>query len=154
MPPDHELTGSAAPARLFKPLCCRCSTLNHHHPLGRAIAGKFVRDHHPRYYTVLLEQVPQQPLGCFRVTAALNQGYQAPSRVDRQRARANAFGQGSDHHSSRCRLSPGAGRRRRICLAKPWPDFSAHCRTFSWLTRMPRAASISSTMRRLNGNRK
>jgi hypothetical protein len=29
----------------------------------------------------------------------------------------------------------------------------AHCRTLSWLTMMSRAASISSTMRRLSGKR-
>src|SRR4051812_21270746 len=53
--------------------------------------------------------------------------------------------------SSRCHLSPAQGRRRRIRLAKSWPNFRAHCRTVSWLTMMPRAASISSTMRRLSG---
>jgi hypothetical protein len=31
---------------------------------------------------------------------------------------------------------------------------SAHCRTVSWLTMMPRAASNSSTMRRPSGKRK
>src|SRR4051794_18216351 len=56
--------------------------------------------------------------------------------------------------SSRCHLSPVAGRRRRIWLAKSWPNLSAHCRTLSWLTMMPRAASISSTMRKLSGKRK
>ena len=56
--------------------------------------------------------------------------------------------------SSRCHLSPAQGSRRRIRLANSWPNVSAHRRTVSWLTTMPRAASISSTMRRLSGNRK
>ena len=34
------------------------------------------------------------------------------------------------------------------------PNLRSHCRIVSWVTEMPRAASISSTMRRLNGNRK
>jgi len=34
------------------------------------------------------------------------------------------------------------------------PNFSAHCRTVPWLATMPRAASGSSTMRRLSGKRK
>src|SRR4051812_5957250 len=58
------------------------------------------------------------------------------------------------HTSSRCHLSPGQGSRRRIWLAKSCPNLRAHCRTVSWLTSMPRAASISSTMRRLSGKRK
>jgi hypothetical protein len=33
-------------------------------------------------------------------------------------------------------------------------EFQRHCRTVSWLMTMPRAASISSTMRRLSGKRK
>ena len=39
-------------------------------------------------------------------------------------------------------------------LANAWPNLSAHCRTVSWLTTMPRAASISSTMRSPSGKRK
>src|SRR3954454_13415513 len=53
--------------------------------------------------------------------------------------------------SSRCHLSPAWGSLRRIWLAKSWPNLRAHCRTLSWLTMMPRAASISSTMRKLRG---
>src|SRR5262249_35511077 len=56
--------------------------------------------------------------------------------------------------SSRCHLSPTRGRRRRIWLANGWPNLRAHCRTVSWLTMMPRAASNSSTMRSPSGKRK
>ena len=38
--------------------------------------------------------------------------------------------------------------RRRFWLANGWPNLRAHCRTVSWLTMMPRAASNSSTMHR------
>src|SRR4051794_9360899 len=44
------------------------------------------------------------------------------------------------HTSSRCHLSPGQGSRRRIWLAKSWPNLRAHWRTVSWLTSMPREA--------------
>ncbi len=54
----------------------------------------------------------------------------------------------------RCHLSPAQGSLRRIRLANSWPNVSAHRRTVSWLTTMPRAASISSTMRKLSGKRK
>src|SRR5271156_775634 len=56
--------------------------------------------------------------------------------------------------SSKCHLSPTRGRRRRIWLANGWPTLRAHCRTVSWLTMMPRAASNSSTMRSPSGKRK
>jgi len=46
------------------------------------------------------------------------------------------------------------GSLRPIWLAKAWPNVGPHCRTVSWLTAMPRAASIPSTMRRLSGKRK
>jgi len=56
--------------------------------------------------------------------------------------------------SSMCHLSPAADSLWRIWFAKFWPNFSAHWRTVSWLTTIPRAASNSSTMRRLSGKRK
>jgi hypothetical protein len=46
------------------------------------------------------------------------------------------------------------GRPPARLIAMSRPNFRAHCRTVSWLTVMPRAASISSTMRRLKGKRK
>jgi hypothetical protein len=56
--------------------------------------------------------------------------------------------------SSRCYLSPNCGARRRILLARVRPNVSAQHRTVSWLTMIPRAASRSSTIRRLSGKRK
>src|ERR1700730_2117695 len=56
--------------------------------------------------------------------------------------------------SSRCHLSPRRGARRRIRLANSRPNLRPHCRIVSCVTEIPRAASISSTMRRLNGDRK
>jgi len=45
----------------------------HHRPLCGSIAGEFVRDHHARCHALLLEQLPQQTLGGFRIATALNQ---------------------------------------------------------------------------------
>jgi hypothetical protein len=56
--------------------------------------------------------------------------------------------------TSRCHLSPAQSNLRRIRLAKSWPNLRAHCHTVSWLTMMPHATSISSTMRRLSGKLK
>ncbi len=51
-------------------------------------------------------------------------------------------------------MSPTAGSLRRTWFANAWPNFSAHWRTVSWLTTVPRAASSSSTIRKLSGKRK
>jgi formylmethanofuran dehydrogenase subunit A len=40
-----------------------------------------------------------------------------------------------------------------MMLANSRPNFRPHSRIVSWLTSMPRKASISSTIRRLNGKR-
>jgi hypothetical protein len=57
--------------------------------------------------------------------------------------------------SSRCHLSPSfPAERLQMSLANCLPNFSAHRRTVWWETMMPRAASISSTIRKLSGKRK
>jgi hypothetical protein len=45
-------------------------------------------------------------------------------------------------------------RRSPTDAANSRPNFRPYCRIVSCVTEMPRAASISSTMRRLNGSRK
>src|SRR3954453_5154531 len=102
----------------------------HHLILCGAVAGQLVRDHDTRGPHLPLQQLAKQTLGGLFVPPV------------------------SRHTSSRCHLSPAQGSRRRIWLANAWPNLRAHCRTVSWLTTIPRAASISSTMRRLSGNRK
>jgi hypothetical protein len=62
--------------------------------------------------------------------------------------RCGYLGQGNARArpSSSCHLSPACGgSRRRIRFANSWPNLNAHCRTVSWLTRMPRADSILPT---------
>src|SRR5215207_6208754 len=126
----------------------------HHLCLRSAIARQLVRDHHTRHAGLPLQQLPEQALGGPLVAPALDENVEHdPILVD-----------GSPepmlrpliirHTSSRCHLSPGPGSLRRIWLANAWPNLRAHWRTVSWLTTMPRAASISSTVRRLRGKRK
>ena len=45
----------------------------HHCPLRSGVVGQFIGDHHTRYDALLLEQLPQQTLGCFGVMTALDQ---------------------------------------------------------------------------------
>ena len=50
--------------------------------------------------------------------------------------------------SSRCHLSPRRSARRQG-LTNSRPNLTPHCRIVSWLTAMPRDASIASTIRSL-----
>src|SRR4051812_23395539 len=126
----------------------------HHLRLRGAVARQLVRDHDTRRPRLPLQQLAKQTLGGPLVAPALDQDVEHdPILVD---SPPEPVLRSPDHQatSSRCHLSPGLGSLRRIWLAKPWPNLRAHCRTVSWLTSMPRAASISSTMRRLSGKRK
>src|SRR3954465_14884556 len=102
-----------------------------------------------------LQKLAKQVLGGLLVAPALDQNVEHEAiLVDRPPEPVLLSGLIIRHTSSRCHLSPGPGSRRRIWLAKAWPNLRPHWRTVSWLTSMPRAASISSTMRRLSGKRK
>ena len=114
-----------------------------------------IRDHHTRHAGLPLQQLAEQALGGLLVPPALDENVEHdPILVDGPPEPVLLFRLIIRHTSSRCHLSPGQGSLRRIWLAKAWPNLRAHWRTVSWLTSMPRAASISSTMRRLSGKRK
>jgi len=101
-----------------------------------------------------LEQLAKQTLGGPRVAPALHQDVQHHPVLVHGRHNQCFTPAIVSTTSSRCHLSPAAGSLRRTWFANACPNFSAHWRTVSWLTMMPRAASSSSTMRRLRGKRK
>src|SRR3954465_15134536 len=126
----------------------------HHLVFRGAVARQLVRDHHTRHAGLPLQQLAKQALGGLLVAPALDQNVEHdPILVDGP-PEPMLLAADLRHTSSRCHLSPGQGSRRRIWLAKPWPNLRPHWRTVSWLTVMPRAARSSSTMRRLSGKRK
>jgi hypothetical protein len=51
-------------------------------------------------------------------------------------------------------LVAGPGQTPADDVGELLAELSPHCRIVSWLTSMPRKASISSTIRRLSGKRK
>ena len=124
-------------------------------PLGRPVTRELVGDHDARCPALPLQQLAQQALGRMPVTPALDQHVEHhPVLI---------------HGTPEPVLHPGDIDRDLVkvplvaSLRQPPPDpvgellaelERPHCRTVSWLTTMPRAASISSTMRRLSGNRK
>ncbi len=130
--------------------------LNHRHhcSFGSGIVRHFIGDHHARSHILFLEQPAQQALGCFRNSATLNQNVEhEPVRIDSAPQPVLLAGDGDDN-LIKVPFGPDAGKWRRIWLAKLWPNFCDHRRTVSRLTRIPRAASTSSTIRRLSGSRK
>ena len=62
------------------------------------------------------------------------------------------FPGGADDDLIQVPFFASAGRWLPDAVGEFPPEFEAHRRILSWVTEMPRAASISSTMRRLNGN--
>src|SRR3954447_16444736 len=130
----------------------------HHLALGRAVARQLVRDHDPWCPALPLEELSEQALGGVLVAPALHQDVEHhPSLV--HRAPEPVRDAGDLHHNLvQVPLIAGTGQpaadlvgEHLAELQRPLPHY---CRTVSWLTMMPRAASSSSTMRRLRGKRK
>src|SRR5215208_7121241 len=126
----------------------------HDLPLCRTVARQLISDHDARRPALALQQLAEQALGGALITPALDQHIEHDAVLIDRTPEPVLLAGDLPTTSSKCHLSPDAGRRRRIWLANAWPNLSAHCRTLSWLTMMPRAASISSTMRKLSGKRK
>src|SRR6476660_4319479 len=126
----------------------------HDLPLGRGVALQLVGDEHTRCSILLLEELAEQTFGGLLVAPALDETSRTKPSWSTARQSQCFFPAKLMTTSPRCHLSPRRGARRRIRLANSRPNLRPHCRIVSCVTEMPRAASISSTMRRLNGNRK
>src|SRR5271165_6888128 len=140
-------------ARLLRPLCCRCSTPGMISRLAaaqlRSLSVISTRGARPCFFSSLRNK---------RLAAFLSR--RLWTRTSRTKPSWSTARQSQCFlpamvmtTSSRCHLSPRRGARRRMRLANSRPNFRPHWRIVSYVTEMPRAASISSTMRRLNGNR-
>ena len=126
----------------------------HHSLLRGGIAGQLVRDHHARCPALTLQQFAQQALGRLRVAPALNQDVEHDSMLVHGTPEPMLFTSDADHNViempfvARSRTTPADLVGKILAeLHRPLPYRLA-------VIRIPRAASISSTMRRLKGNRK
>ena len=126
----------------------------HDLPLGSGVALQLVGDEHTRGSTLLLEELAEQAFGGLLVAPALDENIKNEAVLVDGAPEPMLLPAKLMTNSSRCHLSPRRDARRRIRLANSRPNLRPHCRIVSCVTEMPRAASISSTMRRLNGNRK
>jgi len=123
-------------------------------PTCRAVRPELVCDQNPRGARLLANEFAQEPLGGQFVAAALDQSIENETILIDSPRKPVFRPLIVMATSSRYHLSPNCGARRRIFPAKSRPNRSAQRRTVSWLTTMPLAASRSSTIRRLSGNRK
>jgi hypothetical protein len=126
----------------------------HHDSLGGGITRQFVCNHPARRYTLLLEQLPEQALGGLHVASALDEYVEYDSMLVHCAPEPMLLTRDDDHNLVEMSLVARCWKTPAIWLAKLWPNFSAHCWIVSWLTKIPRSASISSTIRRLSGKRK
>ena len=126
----------------------------HDLPPGRGVAFQLVGDQHTRRSPLLLQQFAEQAFGGLPVAPALDEDIENKALlVDRAPEPVFLAGDRNDHLIQVPFVAAAWGSPANAVGEFP-TEFRPHCRIVSYVTEMPRAASISSTMRRLNGNRK
>jgi hypothetical protein len=126
----------------------------HHLAFGCAVATELIGDHDARRPALPLQQLAEQALGGAPITPALDQHVEDhPGLV--HGAPEPVFNPGDlDHDLIQMPLVSGRRRLTADLIGEVLAKLERPLHTLSWLTMMPRAASISSTMRRLGGKRK
>ena len=110
----------------------------HHLPLRGAVAGELVSNHDAGRPALPLQQLAQQALRRTLVAPALDQHVEHHPGLIHRAPEPVLYPGDLDSDLIEVPLVPGAGSFRRIRLANSWPNLSAHCRTVSWLTMIPR----------------
>src|SRR5258707_10306203 len=126
----------------------------HDLPLGSGVALQLVGDEHTRGSTLLLEELAEQAFGGLRVAPALDENIKNEAVLVDGTPEPMLLPGEADDNLIEVPFVATARRSPTMRLANSRPNLRPHCRIVSCVTEMPRAASISSTMRRLNGNRK
>src|SRR3954471_14228059 len=126
----------------------------HHLVFRGTVARQLVRDHDTRGPHLPLQKLAKQTLGGPLVPPALDENVEHdPILVDRPPEPVLLAG---DHqaHFVQVPLIARVWQLAADLVGEGLAELAGHWRTVSWLTSMPRAASISSTMRKLRGKRK
>jgi hypothetical protein len=121
---------------------------------GRRIGAELVGDHSSRWAALLLQQTLQQALGGLGVAARLNDFVEHIAVLINRPPEPVLLARDRDHDLVEMPDVAAAWRLALEAASVGWPNFSAQRRTVSYETTMPRSSSISSTSRRLRGNRK
>jgi hypothetical protein len=119
-----------------------------------AVGTELVRDHHARGRDCRFQKPPQEPLRRARISSALDQDIENEAILVDGAPKPVLLAGDRDDDFVEMPFVTASGVRWRIRSANALPNFFPHWRTVSWVTQIPRAASISSTIRRLKGNRK
>ena len=101
-----------------------------------------------------LEELAEQAFGGLRVAPALDQDIENEAILVDGTPKPMRLPGDADDDLVEVPLVATARRSPTDAVGEFPAEFQAHCRIVSCVTDMPRAASISSTMRRLSGNRK
>ena len=125
----------------------------HDLPLGRGVALQLVGDEHARGSALLLEELSEQAFGGLLVAPALDEDIENKAVLVDGTPQPMLLPGDADDNLIEVSFVATA-RRRRMRLANSRPNLRLHCQIVLCVIEMPRAASISSTMRRLNGNRR
>ena len=126
----------------------------HHLPLGRPVARKRASGQDVWRPALPLEPLAEQTLRRPPVPPALEQHVEHHPGLINGTPEPVLYPAGLDDDLITVALASGTGSLRRIRLANSWPTLSVHRRTASWQATTPRAASMSSAMRRPSGKQK
>jgi len=123
--------------------------------LGCIIGSKLVGDHDARGKPLPFQKLSHQTFCSLGIATALNQDIQNKAVLIDGAPKPMLRASNDDHHLVEVPfVAEPAGRTATDSVGKASPNFSTHMRIVWCETMMFRAASMSSTMRRLSGNRK
>src|ERR1700753_2170443 len=126
----------------------------HHLALGRAVAGQLVCNQNARGAPLLLQQLSQQAFGGPFVPPALHQDVEHDAGLVDREPQPVLLAGNFDGNLVEVPLVSSIGQPPPDLVGEVLAELERPLRTLAWLTMMSRAASISSTMRRLRGKRK
>ncbi|BBB96608.1 hypothetical protein BE61_20390 [Bradyrhizobium elkanii USDA 61] len=114
----------------------------------------FVRDHHARRHAGGFQELLHEPLCSARISSALDQDVENEAILVDSAPEPMLFARDRDNDFVQIPLSPRAGARWPIRSENGLPNSVPTGARLHKVTPTPCAASISSTMRKLKGNRK
>ena len=145
-----RLVGSLRP--VVEALVLPMLDAGHDLTLGRSVATELVSDQNARRSPLLLQDLAEQAFGGLLVAPALYEDIKNKALlVDRVPEPVLLAGDAEDNLVKMPFVAAAGGLLTKAADKFP-AEFRLRCRIASQVTEMPQAASISPTMRRLNGN--
>ena len=121
---------------------------------GSAVGTELVRDHDARRCDGGFQELPHELLRSATVSSTLDQDVENEAILIDRAPQPVRLASNRDDDLIHMPFVAASRRALADLIGERLPNFFPHWRTVSYVTQIPRAASISSTMRRLKGNRK